>query len=184
MKCFVLILWYCLWGILNYRQPLASNEFRKTLPHHIGSDLDDQLALAVPQSTKSLFIIAIRFIGQIVTIPQANTVAAIRCDLFRHITLPSLLLAIKHAPMGSVIRVMIINESAIVEPTCYKLMHSIRNYFPTKLVFTPRRNIFVVDPRIYSEFDFIFFSRLDTGYNNSLFFVIVIRTYLLFVDIL
>lgn len=167
MKVFPLIIWLWIWSIFNYHQLLASNEIPLL---HVDSEIEDQFKLAVPQGTKSLFIIAIRFIGQIVTVPQANIAAAIRCDLFQHITLPSLVLAIKHAPIGSLVRVMIINESAIVEPTCYKLMRSIRTYLPTELIFAPRRNVFVVDPKIYSEFDFIFFSRLDTGEISHMFY--------------
>ena len=146
-------LWIYFW-ILSYHQLRAINS---------GHGRDDQFNLAVPDGTKSLFIIAIRFIGKIATVPQANGAAAIRCDIFQHITLPSLVLAINHAPIGSKVRVMIVNESAIVEPTCYKLMRSIRLYFHTELLFVPRRNIYLVNPSIFEGFDFIFFSRLDTG---------------------
>ena len=111
---------------------------------------------------RCLFVIAIRFIGNIVTIPHPNAAAAVRCEIFEHVTLPSLISAIGNAPNGSVIRVMIINETSILEPSCFRVINSAKRFLKEKLLFSSRRNIFLVSPTLFQGFDFLFFSRLDT----------------------
>ena len=108
----------------------------------------------------SMFVVGLRFIGPTAFAPKVNAAGAVRCEIFSTVTLPALALAIKELPPKTTVNIVLINQTAILEPTCVKVIDK------TKSILGDRLHFSNTDDTYYTMFplddDYIFFSRLDT----------------------
>ena len=103
---------------------------------------------------ESLFTIAVSFIGRSAT--------AIRCKLFESITLPSLQLVLKQKPPHSKVVVTVVNDSAMVNPTCAAIMSKAKTALKKNMFFSLPKDIYEVGASARSKYRYFFFSRLDS----------------------
>ena len=62
------------------------------------------------ETTNSLFIVALRFIGPTAFKQIENPNGAVRCEIFSKVTLPSLVSAMRELPARSIMNVVLINQ--------------------------------------------------------------------------
>jgi len=76
------------------------------------------------------------------------------------ITLPALIAATNNAPPRTKIKIVLINSSVILEPTCMRVVIKARNQLGRRLYFTETNSTFIE----HADFthDLLFFARLDT----------------------
>ena len=76
------------------------------------------------------------------------------------ITLPALIAATNNAPPRTKIKIILINSSVILEPTCMRVVIKARNQLGRRLYFTETNSTFLE----HADFthDLLFFARLDT----------------------
>jgi len=111
-------------------------------------------------SISSLFMIVIRFMGSIAFEPQHNPTAAIRCEIFSRITLPALIAATNNAPPRTKMKIVFINASAVLEPTCARVVNKARNQLGRRLYFSASNSTYMEHTDM--DHDLLFFARLDT----------------------
>lgn len=120
----------------------------------------DEQELRNFSSQTSMFMIAIRFMGEIAFKKTPNPTAALRCEIFARITLPALIAATNNAPPRTKIKIVFINSSAILEPTCARVVTKSRNMLGRRLYFSATNLTYMEHADM--DHDLLFFARLDT----------------------
>ena len=108
----------------------------------------------------SLWLIPIRFVGPTAFSPQANPVGVLRCELFARLTLPSVVAAVNNPPPRTRVRVIFINDSAIAEPTCAKIIEKTKKLLGDKMSFDTDTHTFL--RKFTLTEDLLFITRLDS----------------------
>ena len=111
-------------------------------------------------SISSMFMIVIRFMGQIAFEPEHNPTAALRCEIFARITLPGLIAATNNAPPRTKMKIVLINSSAVLEPTCARVVLKAKNQLGRRLYFSASNATYMEHTDM--SHDLLFFARLDT----------------------
>ena len=120
------------------------------------------------EASSSLMIIGIRFVGPSAFDRRENAIGAIRCEIFARVTLPALVKTIKSetAPKKKWARlhVVLINDSAILEPTCARVVANSQRLLGDKLSFASSTRMYFSQSlaTTLEDSDYVYFSRLDT----------------------
>lgn len=109
----------------------------------------------------SLWLVPIRFVGPTAFSPKANPVGALRCELFSRLTLKSLVWAISPPPPRTRIEIILINQTAILEPTCAKVITRAQKLLKNQLHFAPDTESYLQLFAPLKE-DVLFITRFDS----------------------
>jgi len=125
---------------------------------HCNIETGISFPLEIREETSNLYIIGLRFVGPTAFLPTENPSGAIRCQIFSKVTLPSLV-ALK-IPPRSTVNIVLINSSAILEPTCASVIDKTRSLLGKRLFFANSTKSYYTNFNL--DADYIFYSRLDT----------------------
>jgi hypothetical protein len=142
-------------GAVNYERKVPGQpNFNRSLV-----SLDEQ-DLRNLSTVSSQFLVAIRFIGPLALDPEPSPTAALRCEIFSRITLPSLIAATNNAPARTKMKIIFINSSEILEPTCKRVVQKSKNMLGRRLYFSNSTLTYMEHADL--DHDLLFFARLDT----------------------
>lgn len=120
----------------------------------------DSLPMSDISTLTSLWLIPIRFVGPTAFSQEVNPVGVLRCELFARLTLQSLAAVIKSPPPRTRIKVILINASAIIEPTCAKVIERTQQTLGQALSFASSPETYIGQFTLNE--DLLFISRFDS----------------------
>lgn len=156
--------YYCaqyIFFLLCFLVPAVNSRFESLCPGDNNVRID---GLPMPMrdisSVSSLWLIPIRFVGPTAFSAQPNPVGELRCQIFARLTLPSIVAAVSNAPPKTRVRVVLINDSVITEPTCARVVNQAKKDLGSKLGFGSDTQKFL--SQFTLDEDVLFISRFDS----------------------